>query len=181
VPHASTCHFQKSTALADPGIRLDRTRMQSSFDPAPVRKWAALSSVWVRTRLHQGSDRPKARDRSRALRDLLRFGRGGGLGPGGCHMSRSVTLCRTQETQPAQVKSGGKLEPTRRPRRETRVARSKLHCLKPNPERMINGPAATSVRRRRVSGADRKRLTAGKTARYSDRGDEPGSRDELAT
>ena len=46
---------------------------------------------------------------------------------------------------------------------------------------MINGPAATSVRRRRVSGADPKRPTAGKTARYSDRGDEPGSRDELAT
>jgi hypothetical protein len=39
--------------------------------------------------------------------------------------------------QPAQVKSGGKLEPTRQPRRETRVAWSKLHCLKPNPERMI--------------------------------------------
>src|SRR4051794_41781132 len=33
--------------------------------------------------------------------------------------------------QPAQVKSGGKLEPTRRPRRETRVARPKLNCLKP--------------------------------------------------
>jgi len=46
---------------------------------------------------------------------------------------------------------------------------------------MINGPAATSVLRRRVSGADPKRLMAGKTARYSDRGDEPGSRDELAT
>ena len=56
--------------------------------------------------------------------------------------------------QPAQVKSGGKLEPTRRPRRETRAAWSRLHCLKPNPERMIKGPAATLVRRRRVSGAD---------------------------
>jgi hypothetical protein len=56
--------------------------------------------------------------------------------------------------QPAQVKSGGKLEPTRQPRRETRVARSKLHCLKPNPERMTKGPAETLVRRRRGSGAD---------------------------
>jgi hypothetical protein len=53
------CHFQKPTALADPRIRLDRARMQSGFDPAPVRKWAALSSFWIRTRLHQGSERPK--------------------------------------------------------------------------------------------------------------------------
>ena len=56
--------------------------------------------------------------------------------------------------QSAQVKSGGKLEPTRQPRRETRVARSRLDCLKPNPERMIEGPAETLVRRRRASGAD---------------------------
>ena len=54
-------------------------------------------------------------------------------------------------------KSGGKLEPTRQPRRETRVARSKLDCLKPNPERMIEGPAETLVRRRRGSGADPRR------------------------
>jgi hypothetical protein len=53
------CHFQKPTALPDPRIRLDRARMQSGFDPAPVGKWAALSSVWIGTRLHQGSDRPK--------------------------------------------------------------------------------------------------------------------------
>jgi hypothetical protein len=53
--------------------------------------------------------------------------------------------------------------------------------LKPNPERMINGLAATSVLRRRVSGADPKRPMVGKTARSSDRGDEPGSRDEWAT
>src|SRR4051812_4341211 len=59
--------------------------------------------------------------------------------------------------QPAQVKSGGKLEPTRRPRRETRVARPELNCSKPNPERMIKGPAETLVRRRRASGADHRR------------------------
>jgi hypothetical protein len=47
-----------------------------------------------------------------------------------------------------------------RPRREPRPVGSRLHCLKPNPERMINGPAATSVRRRRVSGAGRNRLAA---------------------
>ena len=82
--------------------------------------------------------------------------------------------------QPAQVKSGGKLEPTRQPRRETRVAWSKLHCLKPNPERMIKGPAETLVRRRRASGADHRRNVVGKTARCSDRGGEPGSRDEWA-
>src|SRR5262249_2175209 len=33
--------------------------------------------------------------------------------------------------QPAQVKRGGKLEPTRRPRREARVARPGLNCSKP--------------------------------------------------
>ena len=60
--------------------------------------------------------------------------------------------------QPAQVKSHGKPESTRRPRGEPRPVWSRLHCLKPNPERMINGPAATSVLRRRVSGADHKRL-----------------------
>jgi hypothetical protein len=83
--------------------------------------------------------------------------------------------------RPAQVKSDGELKSTRRPRREPRPARSRLHCFKPNPERMINGPAATLTLRRRVSGADPKRPRAGKTARYSDRGDEPGSRDEWAT
>ncbi len=83
--------------------------------------------------------------------------------------------------QPAQVKSGGELEPTRRPRRETRVARSRLHCLKPNSERMINFPAETLVRRRRAPGAGHKPKVVGKTARYSDRGCEPGSRDEWAT
>jgi hypothetical protein len=83
--------------------------------------------------------------------------------------------------QPAQVKSGGKPEPSTRSRREPRLARSRLDCLKPNPERMINGPVATVVRRRRVLGADHSRLMAGKTARYSIRGDEPVSRDEWAT
>src|SRR6516165_6991752 len=83
--------------------------------------------------------------------------------------------------QPAQVKSGGKLEPTRRPRRETRVAWSRLHCLKPNPERMITGPAEMLVSRRRGSGADPMCKGAGKTARSSNRGGEPGSRDEWAT
>ena len=83
--------------------------------------------------------------------------------------------------QPARVKSHGKPESIRRPRGEPRPAWSRLHCLKPNPERMINDPAATSVLRRRVSGADPKRPMVGKTARYSDRGDEPGSRDEWAT
>ena len=83
--------------------------------------------------------------------------------------------------QPAQVKSGGKLEPTRRPHRETRVARPGLNCSKPNPERMIKGPAETLVRRRRASGADHRLMVAGKTARCSDRGCEPGSRDEWAT
>jgi hypothetical protein len=82
--------------------------------------------------------------------------------------------------QPAQVKSGGKLEPTRRPRRETRVARPGLNCSKPNPERMIKGPAETLVRRRRASGADHRPNVVGKTARCSDRGCEPGSRDEWA-
>ena len=38
----------------------------------------------------------------------------------------------------------------------TRMARSRLHCLKPNPERMINGPTDTLVRRRCGSGADPK-------------------------
>jgi hypothetical protein len=52
------CHFQKPTALADPRNRLDRARMQSASDPASVQEWAALSS-WIRTRLHQRSDRPK--------------------------------------------------------------------------------------------------------------------------
>ncbi len=83
--------------------------------------------------------------------------------------------------RPAQVKSDGELKSTRRPRREPRPVWSRLHCLKPNPERMINGPAATLTLRRRVSGAGENRLIAGKTARYSDRGDEPGSRDEWAT
>ena len=83
--------------------------------------------------------------------------------------------------QPAQVKSGGKLEPTRQPRRETRVAWSKLHCLKPNLERMIKGPAETLVRRRRASGADHRPNVVGKTAQCSDWGCEPGSRDEWAT
>jgi hypothetical protein len=83
--------------------------------------------------------------------------------------------------QPAQVKSGGKREPSRRSRREPRLAGSRLDCLKPNPERMINGPVATVARRRRVSGAGHNRLMAGKTARCSDRGDEPDSRDEWAT
>ena len=59
--------------------------------------------------------------------------------------------------QPAQVKSHGKPESTKRPRGEPRLARSRLHCLKPNPERMINGPAATLVRRRRASGVDHMR------------------------
>ena len=84
-------------------------------------------------------------------------------------------------SMPAQVKSDGKPEPTRRPHRETRPARSRLDCLKPNPQRLIKGPAATLVRRRRASGAGHKRLVAGKTARCSDRGCEPGSRDEWAT
>jgi hypothetical protein len=61
--------------------------------------------------------------------------------------------------QPAQVKSHGKPESTRRPRGEPRLARSRLHCFKPNPERKISGPAATLVLRRRVMGADCKRLT----------------------
>src|SRR3954462_7309209 len=65
--------------------------------------------------------------------------------------------------QPAQVKSGGKLEPTRRPRRATRGARSRLHCLKPHPERMIKCPAETLVRRRRVTGAGHRLVVAGKT------------------
>jgi hypothetical protein len=46
---------------------------------------------------------------------------------------------------------------------------------------MIKGPAATLTLRRRVPGAGENRLIVGKTARYSDRGDEPGSRDEWAT
>jgi hypothetical protein len=50
-----------------------------------------------------------------------------------------------------------------------------------NPERMINGPAATVARRRRASGAGHRCLVVGKTARCSDRGCEPGSRDEWAT
>src|SRR5947208_17097802 len=56
--------------------------------------------------------------------------------------------------QPAQVKSGGKLEPTRRTRRETRMARPGLNCSKSNPERMIKDPAEKLVRRRRASGAE---------------------------
>jgi hypothetical protein len=84
--------------------------------------------------------------------------------------------------QPAQVKSGGWPEPSDRPScREPRPAWLRLDCLKPNPERMINGPVATVARRRRASGADHNRPVAGKTARCSDRGDEPGSRDEWAT
>ena len=83
--------------------------------------------------------------------------------------------------QPAQVKSDGELKSTRRPRREPRPVWSRLYCLKPNPERMIKGPAATLTLRRRVPGAGENRLIVGKTARYSDRGDEPGSRDEWAT
>ncbi len=55
--------------------------------------------------------------------------------------------------QPARVKRGGKLEPTRRLRRKTRAAWPRLKCLKPNPERMIKGPTATLARRRRASGA----------------------------
>ena len=65
--------------------------------------------------------------------------------------------------------------------RETRVARSRLYCLKPNPERMINCPAATLARRRRAPGAGHMPKVVGKTARCSDRGGEPGSRDEWAT
>src|SRR3954447_7688602 len=53
--------------------------------------------------------------------------------------------------RPVQVKSDGKLKSTRRPRREPRPAWSRLHCLKPNPEGMKNGPAATLILRRRVS------------------------------
>jgi hypothetical protein len=83
--------------------------------------------------------------------------------------------------RPAQVKSDGEPKSTRRPRREPRPVWSRLHCLKPNPERMINSPAATLTLRRRVSGAGENRLIVGKTARCSDRGDEPGSRDEWAT
>jgi hypothetical protein len=83
--------------------------------------------------------------------------------------------------RPAQVKSGGELKSTRRPRREPRPVWSRRHGLKPNPERMINGPAATLTLRRRVPGAGENRLIVGKTARCSDRGDEPGSRDEWAT
>ena len=78
-------------------------------------------------------------------------------------------------------KSGGKLKSTKRPRRKPRPAWSRLHCLKPNPERLINGPAATLTLRRRVSGAGENRLIVGKTARCSDREDEPGSKDEWAT
>ena len=66
-------------------------------------------------------------------------------------------------------------------RREPRPARSRLDCLKPNPERMINGPAATVARRRRASGVGHSSMVVGKTARCSDRGCEPGSRDEWAT
>src|SRR3954452_22029817 len=88
---------------------------------------------------------------------------------------------RTGGSSRPKFKSHGKPESIRRPRGEPRPAWSRLHCLKPNPERMINGPAATSVLRRRVSGADPKRPMVGKTARYSDRGDEPGSRDEWVT
>src|SRR4051794_9244125 len=49
--------------------------------------------------------------------------------------------------QPAQVKSGGWPEPSDRPScREPRPAGLRLDCLKPNPERMINGPVATVAR-----------------------------------
>jgi hypothetical protein len=82
---------------------------------------------------------------------------------------------------PAQVKSGGKLEPTRRPHRQTRPAWSRLDCFKPNPQRLINRPTATLARRRRAQGADQRRLVAGKTARCSIRGCEPVSRDEWAS
>ena len=82
--------------------------------------------------------------------------------------------------QPARAKRGGKLEPTRRPRRKTRTTWPRLNCLKPNLERMIKGPAATLVRRRRASGAGHSGDVAGKTARCSERGCEPGSRDEWA-
>jgi hypothetical protein len=61
--------------------------------------------------------------------------------------------------RPAQVKSHGKPESTRRPRGEPRLARSRLHCFKSNPERRINDPAATLVLRRRVMGADCMSLT----------------------
>jgi len=84
-------------------------------------------------------------------------------------------------SMPAQVKSGGKLEPTRRPHRETRPAWSRLDCFKPNPQRLIKGPTATLVRRRCASGAGHRRLVGGKTARCSIRGREPVSRDEWAT
>ena len=83
--------------------------------------------------------------------------------------------------QPAQVKSGGKLEPTRQPRRETRVARPRLDCLKPNPERMIKGPAETLVRRRRALGADPSAIRGWQDRPIERSGSEPGSRDEWAT
>lgn len=79
---------------------------------------------------------------------------------------------------PAQVKSQGKLQSTRRPRGEPRPARLRRDCVKSNPERLINGPVAPLILRRRGSGADRKRLTASQTARSSARGAEPDSRDE---
>ena len=76
------CHFQKPTALADPRIRLAWARMQSGFDPAPVRKWAALSSFWIRTRLHQGSDRPKPVTDSASCRTSCGLGESGDSVPG---------------------------------------------------------------------------------------------------
>jgi len=84
-------------------------------------------------------------------------------------------------SMPAQVQSGGKPEPTRRLHRETRPARSRLDGFKPNPQRLISGPAATLATRRRAPGAGHKRPVGGKTARCSIRGREPVSRDEWAT
>ena len=57
---------------------------------------------------------------------------------------------------PARVKSGGKPEPIRRPRRETRMVWPRLDSLKPNPQRLIKRPTATSARRRCASDADHK-------------------------
>lgn len=92
------CHFQKPTALADPRVRLDRARVQSGFDPAPVRKWAALFSFWIRTRLHQGSERPKPVTDPTSCGTSCGSGESGDSVPGTVTMSRSVDLCRTQET-----------------------------------------------------------------------------------
>ena len=83
--------------------------------------------------------------------------------------------------QPAQVKSHGKPESTRRPHGEPRLVWSRLDCLKPNSERLIKRSVVTSVLRRRATGDNPRRLGTVKTAGSSNRGDEPGSRDEWAT